>query len=130
MHIKVPAEGQHTLAFDLVAEHRDGHQISLQRQLVPREQGARGRREISAACLAAPARLVLRAAAVVTDLAAAMRTDWLAIGLWPAQPHKYVLRASLGHPHDLTRAERAGGRGQQEVLRHQGRVILKNIQGT
>ena len=73
---------------------------------------------------AAPARLVLGAAAVVTDLAAAMRTDWLAIGLRPAQAREDLLRATLGHPHDLARAERTGSRGQEEVLRHQSGLDL------
>ena len=122
LHIEVAAEGEHALALHFVAEERDSHQVGPKRQLVPSEQRARGRREIGPARLAAPARLVFRTAAVIANLASAMRADGFAIGLRPAQAHEYVLCATLGHPHDLARAERAGGRGQQEVLRHQGHL--------
>ncbi len=122
LHVEVAAERQHALAFDFVTEHRNGHQVGPERQLVPGEQGARGRRELRPARLAAPARLVFRATTVVAGLAAAVGANRFAIRLGPAQAHEHVLRASLGHPSDLARAERAGSRGQEEVLRHQGRL--------
>ena len=61
---------------------------------MPGEQGARGHREIGATGLAAPARLIVRAATIIADLAAAMRTDRLAVGLRPAQAQEHVLRAA------------------------------------
>ena len=122
LHVEIPAEGEHALALHLVAEDRDGHQVGLQRQLVPSKQGARRRRKIGPARLAAPARLVFRAAAVIASLAAATGTNRLAIGLRPTQAGEHILSTTLGHPHDLAQAERTGSRGQEEVLRHQGRL--------
>ena len=122
LHIKVAAEGQHALAPHFVAEHRDGHQVSFQRQLVPGEQRAGRHREIRATRLAAPARLGVRASAVIANLAAALWADRFAVGLRPAQAEEHILRASIGHPHDLGWTERASRRGQKEVLRHQNRL--------
>jgi hypothetical protein len=56
-----------------------------------------------------------------------MGANQFAIDLRPAQAHEHVLRASLGHPHHLTRAERMGSREQEEVLRHQRRIQQQNI---
>jgi hypothetical protein len=40
LDIEVTAEGEHALAFDFVAEHRNAHQVGFQRQLMPGEQSA------------------------------------------------------------------------------------------
>jgi hypothetical protein len=111
LHIEVPAEGEHALAFDFVAKQRDGHQVDFQRQLAPGEQGPRGYREIRATRFASPARLAVRAPTVVTNQAAAVRTDRFAVGLRPAQAKEHVLGATVGHPHDFARVERASRRG-------------------
>ena len=87
----------------------------------------RRHREIAAAGLATPPGLAARAATVVADPAVAGRTDRLAVGLWPSQAQKHVFRALLGHPCDLARAERTGGRGQEEVLSHGKCLDDRNI---
>src|SRR4249920_3332852 len=73
LHVEIPAEGEHALALHLVAEYRDGHQVGLERQLVPGEQRARRDREVGPARLAAPSGRLRRPAAVITNLAAATR---------------------------------------------------------
>jgi len=69
LHVQVAGEGEHAFALHLVAEHRDGQQIGQQRQLMPGEQGAGGRREVVATGLAAPARLTGRTATGIADRA-------------------------------------------------------------
>jgi hypothetical protein len=127
LHIEIAGEGEHAFALHLVAEHRNGHQVGPERQLVPGEQGARRHREIPTAGLAAPTWLTARAATVVTDPAGAVRTDRLAVRLRPSQAQKHVFRALLGHPGDFARTERTGGRGEKEVLSHDKRLDDRNI---
>src|ERR1700689_2692575 len=67
-----------------------------------------GHRETGPARLATPTWLMLRAAAIIADLTAAVWTDRLAIGLGPAQAEEHVFCPSIGYPRDLARAERAG----------------------
>src|SRR6478735_10209814 len=93
LHIEIAGEGEHAFALHLVAEHRNGHQVGPERQLVPGEQGARRHREIPTAGLAAPTWLTARAATVVTDPAGAVRTDRLAVRLRPSQAQKHIFRA-------------------------------------
>jgi hypothetical protein len=106
LHVEITSEGQHASAFHLVTEYRDRHQVRPERQLVPGEQRARCHREIGITCLAAPTGLTGRAAAIITDLAAAIRADRLAVGLRPAQAQEHVFGAPVGHPHHLGRTER------------------------
>jgi hypothetical protein len=49
-----------------------------------------------------------------------VRTDRFALRLRPAQAEEHVLRATLGHSHDLGRTERTSGGRQEKVLRHEG----------
>ena len=82
---------------------------------------------IGAARLAAPSGRLRRATTIVTDLAAATRAHRFAIRAGPSKPSEHVFRASIGHSRHLRGAERSGGRGQEEVLRHGNRPGVKNI---
>ena len=130
LHIEVTGEGEHALALHLVAKYCNGHQVTLERQLVPGEQGTRSHREIGATRLATPARLIGRAVAIVADLAAAIGTDRLAIGLRPAQAQEHIFCAAIGHPHHLARVQRAGDGRQQKVLGQGSCLDDKNITRT
>jgi len=72
------------------AECRDGHQVGLERQLVPGEQRPRRDREVGAARLTAPSGRLGRATTIVTDLAAATRAHRFAIGTRPSKASEHV----------------------------------------
>src|SRR6202035_4817602 len=106
---EIAAERQHALAFDLIAEDRDGHQVGPQRHLVEREEGAAGHAEILAAGFAAPARRTVRPARHVNRRAAAMWAIRIAVVVLPAQPNEGPLDLLLRHARDERYRERPGG---------------------
>src|SRR6266436_5162145 len=73
LHAEISAHRQHALAFDLIAEDRNGEKVRAQRQFVECEQGAASDREILAAGFAAPAWRTVRATAGIDDRAATVR---------------------------------------------------------
>ncbi len=111
LNVQITGERQHAFALHFIAEHRDGEQVTPQRQLVPGEQRSGRERKVVAARFAAPARLAPHSTTGVTGRAATVRTDRLAVGLRPTQPEEHILHAKVRHPHHLGEAERTCGGG-------------------
>ena len=115
---QIAAEGEHALALDLVAEHRDGAEVGPQRQLVGGEQRPGRDREILFAAHAAVARRTGCPAAIVGVEAAAVRANRLAIRLGPAVLGEGRFRLLIRHAEHLSEAQGLGGGGEEEVLGH------------
>jgi hypothetical protein len=114
---EIAAERQHALAFDLVDEDRDCHQVRPQRQLAASEQRAAGQTEILLARLALVAQCVSPAADVDRG-AAAFRAVRLSAVVSPSEPGEHSLDLRIAQPDDRPEGQRLGGWREEEVLRH------------
>jgi len=113
---QVAGERQHRLALDLVAEDRNRREVAFQGQLVGGEQRARRDAEILAARLAAEPGRPARAAGAVGIDAAAVRADWLAVVVSPADLAERRFRLFVRHAEHLSEAQGLCCRGKEEVL--------------
>lgn len=117
-HREIAREGESRLAFNLVAEDRNGREVAAQGKLVRGEERPAGDREISAASTTAEPRRAIRAAAIIGIQAPTMRADRIAIGLMPADLAEHLLGFLIRHAEDLSEAQGLGRTGKEEMLCH------------
>jgi hypothetical protein len=109
---------QRALAFDLIAEDRDGREIAAQRELVECKERSACDREIFPAGQATEPEQAIWAAALIGIQAAAMRANRRAVGVRPADLAKHRLGFRVRRAEDAGEAQRLGMAGKEEMLRH------------
>jgi len=105
---EIAGERQSRLALHLVAEDRDGGEISAQRELVKREKCVARQAEILAARHAAEPESAGRAARLIAGRTATVRAHRLAVRVSPANRREHRLGLALRQPQHFRQGERLG----------------------
>jgi hypothetical protein len=97
---EIAGQRQHALAFDFIAEDRDGEQVGAERHLARMKERSARNRETVSACLTPPASCSIGAAAVINDRAAAFRAKRIAAIAGPADLAEDGLGLLIRHARD------------------------------